>query len=111
MVSGDIHSFLTARHHKVPGDLDSPVLASEFVATSISAQGVPQSTLDQRRAANPNLLYANSERRGYLRLDVTPQRLQADLIGLDSVTERNAGRKVQASFVVEDGKAGPVALS
>jgi alkaline phosphatase D len=111
VVSGDIHSFLTARHHKVSNDLESPVVASEFVATSISAQGVSQATLDERRAANPNLLYANSERRGYLRLDLTAQRLQADLVGVDSVTERNAGRSVRASFVVENGKPGPVAQS
>jgi alkaline phosphatase D len=111
VVSGDIHSFLTARHHKVPNDLSSPVIASEFVATSISAQGVSQATLDERRSANPNVLYANTERRGYLRLDVTPQRLQADLVGMESVTDRNAGRKVQASFVVESGRAGPIAQS
>ena len=111
VLSGDIHSFLTARHHREPGNLDSPVIASEFVATSISAQGLPQKTLDERRAANPNLLYFNSERRGYVRLDMTDERLQADLVGLDSVTERNAGRSVQASFVVESGKPGPVAHS
>jgi alkaline phosphatase D len=108
VISGDIHSFLVARHHRVPNDLDSPAIASEFVATSISAQGVSQQTLDDRRAANPNLLYANTERRGYLRLDLTPQRLQADLIGMESVTERTAGRTVQSSFVVESGKPGPI---
>lgn len=111
VLSGDIHSFLVASHHRVPEDGESPTIASEFTGTSISAQGVSQKMLDERRAANPNLLFANSERRGYLRLDLTQQRLQADLVAMDSVTERDAGRSVQASFVVEDGKAGPVALT
>ena len=71
VLSGDIHSFLAANHHRVPHDLDSAVVATEFVTTSISSQGIPQSTLDERRANNPNLLFANSERRGYLRLDLT----------------------------------------
>ena len=108
VLSGDIHSFIAANHHGVPHDRESAVVATEFVTTSISSQGIPQRSLDDRRANNPNLLFANSERRGYLRLDLTAQRLQADLVALDSVTDRNAGRFVQASFVVEDGR--PAAL-
>jgi alkaline phosphatase D len=108
VLTGDIHSFLAANHHRVPHDLGSAVVATEFVTTSISAQGIPQSTLDERRANNPNLLFANSERRGYLRLDLTGQRLQADLIALESVTDRNAGRFVQASFMVENGRPAAV---
>ena len=103
VLSGDIHSFLAARHHRIAHDRESPVVAAEFVATSISAQGVSQRALDERRAINPNLLIANTEKRGYLRLDVTPQRLQADLVGLDSATDREAGRSVIATIVVEDG--------
>ena len=104
VVSGDIHSFIVANHHRVPQDRDSAVVATEFVATSLSAQGISQSSLDQRRAGNPNLLFANTEKRGYLRLDLTPQRLQTDLIAMDSVTDRNAGRTVLASYTVEDGR-------
>ncbi|MGH8178079.1 MAG: alkaline phosphatase D family protein [Steroidobacter sp.] len=104
ILSGDIHSFLAAHHHRIPNDRDSPMVATEFVATSISAQGLAQRSLDERRANNPNLLFANSERRGYLRLDVTRERLQADMIAVESVTNRDAGRFVQASFVVEDGR-------
>lgn len=79
------------------------------MATSISSQGVPQSSLDARRAGSPNLLFANSERRGYLRLDVMQQRLQAEMVAMESVTQREAGKFVQAAFVVESGKAGLVA--
>jgi alkaline phosphatase D len=103
ILSGDIHSFLAARHHRIAHDRESPVIAAEFVATSISAQGVSQRALDERRAINPNLLFANSERRGYLRLDLKPERLQAELVALDSATNRDAGRSVMATMVVEDG--------
>jgi alkaline phosphatase D len=111
VLSGDIHAFLAANHHQVPHDRDSPLVASEFVATSISSQGIPQRALDERRAENPNLLFASSERRGYLRLDLTPQRLQADLVAMQSVADRNAGQFVQASFVVAAGKPGPISGS
>jgi alkaline phosphatase D len=106
ILSGDIHSFLAANHHRMPGDRASALIASEFVTTSISSQGVAQRSLDERRAINPNLLFANSERRGYLRLDLTRERLQAELVAMESVTQRESGRFVQAAFVVEDGKAG-----
>jgi alkaline phosphatase D len=106
ILSGDIHSYLAANHHRVPNDRASPLVASEFVTTSISSQGVSQQSLDERRANNPNLLFANSERRGYLRLDLTPQRLQAELVAMESVTQRDAGKSVQAAFVVENGRAG-----
>jgi len=110
VLSGDIHAFLTASHHRVASDPNTPVVASEFVCSSISSAGIPQTLLDQRRANNPNLLFANSQRHGYLRLDLTPQRLQADMIASESVVQRDARAKVLASFVVEDGKPRPTAV-
>lgn len=103
LLSGDIHTFLAANHHRTPHDLDSPRIAVEFTTSSITSQGISQPALDERRANNPNLVHADSTQRGYVRLDITPKRLQADLVALDSVIERQAGRSVQASFVVEDG--------
>lgn len=108
VVSGDIHAFLAASHHRDPGDPDTPIVASEFVTSSISSQGVPQPLTDARRTTNPSVLFANSERRGYLRLDVTRQRLQVDMVASESVVQRDAGSKVIASYVVEHGRPGPV---
>jgi alkaline phosphatase D len=108
ILSGDIHAFLVAGHHHIPHDLSSPRIATEFVTTSITSQAAPQARLDAARANNPNVLFGNSERRGYVRLDIQPERLQADLMAMESVTDRAAGRFVQASFVVENGKAGAV---
>jgi alkaline phosphatase D len=109
VLSGDIHSFVVANLHRVPQDRESPIVASELVATSISAEGSSQAGLDRMRATNPNILFANSSKRGYLRLDVSPERLQADLIGVDSVTDIDAGASTYATFVVENGRAGPIA--
>lgn len=111
VLSGDIHTFLAARHHRVAADRATPIVASEFVSSSISSAGVDQRVIDQRRADNPNLLFADSRRRGYLRLDLTARRLQADMVASESVTQRDAGSSVLASFVVEAGKPGPIAGS
>lgn len=108
VVSGDIHSFLTSNLNRVPEDPRSPLAATEFVTTSISSQGVDPAALEGWRQENPNLLFADTLHRGYLRLDLTPERLRADLVAMDSVTQRDAGRSVLASFVVENGKPGAV---
>ena len=86
----------------------SPIVASEFVTTSVSSQGTPQRTLDPWQAANPNLLLANGEHRGYLRLDLTRDRLQADLIALATEKEPQSTATTFRSFVVEAGRPGPV---
>jgi alkaline phosphatase D len=109
VLGGDIHAFVVSNLHRTPQDRHSQILASELVATSISAEGSAQDGLDRMRRLNPNIVFANSAKRGYLRLDVSPERLQADLVGMDSVTDVNAGASTYARYVVENGRPGPVA--
>jgi alkaline phosphatase D len=106
LLSGDIHAFLASNLNRDAADPGSPVVAAEFTTTSISSQALPQVELDKRRQENPSVLWANSERRGYLRLDLDRERLRADLVAMDSVKKSDAGRSVQASFVVEAGQPG-----
>jgi alkaline phosphatase D len=106
VLSGDIHAFGAANVNRVPADPASPIVTSELTTTSISSQSLPQSQLDQRRADSPSVLWLNGESRGYLRLDITPERLQADMIGLDTVIEPDSQRRVTASFVIDDGRPG-----
>jgi alkaline phosphatase D len=106
VLSGDIHAFLVTDQHRKPEDRSSAVIATELVTTSITSQGSSQKALDARRADNPNLLLADSANRGYILIDMNAERLQADLVAMQSVTQRDAGRFVQASFIVEAGKPG-----
>lgn len=108
VLSGDIHAFMVSNLHHVPPEIESECLATEFVTTSISSQGNSQRRMDGLRSINPGVVFGNTERRGYVLLDVQPERLQADLVAMNSVTDRQAGRFVQASFVVENGKPGAV---
>jgi hypothetical protein len=41
-------------------------------------------------------------------LDITKERLRAELVGLDTVKTPDSGKKTLASYVVEAGKPGPV---
>jgi alkaline phosphatase D len=110
VLSGDIHSFVVSRLNREPENLQSPVIASELVTTSITSQGIPAKTVDAWVSNNPDILLMNSEVRGYLRLDLTRERLQADLVALDSEKNPRSTTRVLRSFVIEDGRPGPVPL-
>ena len=108
VLSGDIHAFAVANLNRKAHDATSPIVASEFTTTSITSQPVAQKALDERRKENPSLLWLDGSRRGYLRLDITPERLRADLVAVDDVTRPVSSRSVQASYVVEAGRPGPL---
>lgn len=103
VLAGDIHSFVAGVLNATPDDPGSPAVATELVTTSISSQGLPDSLI-RNIAANPNIAHVSSTHRGYLRIDVSRERLHADLIAMDDVTRRDSGRSTLAAFVVEHGR-------
>jgi alkaline phosphatase D len=108
VIDGDHHAFLVAKLNRQAHRVDTPVLASEFTTTSISSPLYPQPLLDTRRRNNPNLLLADSHRHGYLLMELTNQQLQTQLITVDTVTRTDARRSVLASYIVPNGKPGPI---
>ena len=90
-------------------DPASPVVASEFVGTSITSQAWPQERLDAFLPDNPHMKLVDSRYRGYVRVDLTPARMRTDLRTMESVTTPEAACSTLASFVVEDGRPGPLA--
>ena len=106
LLGGDIHAFIAANLNYQPHNLSSPVVASELVTTSITSQALDQKKLDVMSAENENLLFANSENRGYLSIELTRDRLRADLIAMNTVTEKESAARVVRSFVSESGKPG-----
>ena len=107
VIGGDIHAFNVNQLKLDFDDASSPVIGSEFVGTSVTSQAWAQERLDALRPDNPHVLFADSRYRGYVRVEVTPKQLRADLRGLQSVQSRDASCSTVASFVVEDGTPGP----
>jgi alkaline phosphatase D len=107
VLGGDVHSFNVNRLKLDFDDPQSPVVASEFVGTSITSQAWAQERLNPLLPDNPHLLLVDSRHRGYTRVEVTPQRMSVDLRAMESVQARDAACRTLASFVVEDGKPGP----
>jgi len=93
----------------VPGDperFDSAPVASEFVATSLSAEARPQSYYSERHADNPHIHHLRSDQRGYTLFDFGRERLTATLQVVKDVHAREPQFEEQARYVVESGKAG-----
>ncbi len=108
VLTGDIHSNWVndLRVDEMKSEL--PVVATEFVATSISSGGNGQlvpSGLDKLVARNPGLRFHNRER-GYVRCLVTPKTWVSDYVVVEDVTQPGGHIQTRASFTVEAGQAG-----
>ena len=108
VIGGDVHAFQVAQLKLDFQDAGSPVVASEFISTSITSQGWAQERLAQFLPDNPHFLMTDSRYRGYTRVEITPRRWVADLRAMQSVQTRDAPCSTLASYVVEDGKPGPL---
>ena len=108
-ITGDIHSFW-ANDLKVDfDDPNSPVIASELVGTSITSYGPPYDLFSSFLPNNPHVKFFESRKRGYVSVELTRERLSARYQTVSDMTDPNATLATLASFVVEDGKPGPVA--
>lgn len=108
VIGGDVHSFNVSQLKLDFEDPVSPVVASEFVGTSLTSQAWPQERMDQYLPDNPHILLGESRYRGYTRVEITPQRWRADLRIMATVQQRDAACSTLATYVVEDGKPGPL---
>ena len=109
VIGGDVHSFWVTDLKPDFDDARSPVVATEFVGTSISSQASrTDAQLHPLMTDNPHLRFISAERRGYVRMDVTAERLRVDLRAMRSVTDPAAEGDTLASFVVESGRPGAV---
>ena len=109
VIGGDVHSFWVADLKPDFDDPRSPIVATEFVGTSITSQfRTRQENIDALLPDNPHIRLGNGSRRGYVRLEITPQRLRADLRTVRSVTQPGAEADTLATFVVEDGRPGAI---
>ena len=106
VITGDIHSHWANELIADFDELDSPVVGTEFVGTSISSGGdgaATPKTHDHLRAENPFLKFFNGER-GYVRCEVTPRAWRTDYRTVPFVTKPGAPLVTRASFVVESGR-------
>ena len=108
VLTGDIHSNWVNDLKPEFYREDSPVVATEFVGTSITSGGDGSDvrpTTASVLSENPHIKFFNGQR-GYVRCSVTPQRWQTDFRVVENVSKTDGAISTRASFVVESGKAG-----
>jgi alkaline phosphatase D len=110
VLSGDIHSFWANDLKLDFDDAASPVVASEFVGTSVSAHPPPYDLFMKFMPDNPHVRYFESRKRGYAMLEIEPKRMTAHFRSLADVTLANTEVETLKSFVVAEGRPGPVAI-
>jgi len=111
VLGGDLHSFWVTDLKIDFADESAPAIATEFVTTSITSDPVPERYIEGAVSINPHVRHATGRYRGYLRLDLTPQRLVADWRAVDSVEDPESACTTLASFVVASGRPGAMAQS
>jgi alkaline phosphatase D len=108
VLTGDIHSNWVNDLLLDFDDPRSPVVATEFVGTSISSGGdgadAPGPAPDLA-AENPFVKFRNGQR-GYVSCELTPEAMHAHYRVVDYVTRPGAPLRTRASFRVENGRAG-----
>jgi alkaline phosphatase D len=96
VLTGDIHSFWVAELANAAG---RPV-GVELVTSSICT-----STFDKRATLplNPSVKYHDGRHNGYVRCDLSRERLRADFVGIADRTDPVSGASVLASFAIDAG--------
>lgn len=103
VLTGDIHASGAGPLHAKAGDPSSKVVGAEFVGTSISSDnGGFTGLLDS--IFGPAFEYYQGTKRGYLRVEVTPQWTRADYVVVEDAKVPDSPTRVDASFeVAKDG--------
>ncbi|QDT87501.1 alkaline phosphatase D family protein [Gimesia chilikensis] len=108
VLTGDIHSNWVNNLRVDDRKPETPVVATEFVGTSISSGG---NGVEKRKghadilSHNPCVQFQNSER-GYVRCTVTPKNWTSEYMVVDDVTRPGGHVTPRAAFVVEAGTPG-----
>jgi alkaline phosphatase D len=108
VLTGDIHSNWVNDLRVDFRNPGAPVVATEFVGTSIASggDGVDQAPrMKDVLAENPFVKFQNSQR-GYVSCGVTKEAWHADYQVLDYVSRPGAPRKTRASFKITSGRPG-----
>ena len=106
--SGDIHSFWL---NDLKLDFDnpaSPVVATEFVGTSVTSSPPPEEQMRRYVRDNPQVRYFETRMRGYVCVDLTRERMETRFRSVADITDPQAAVTTLKTYVVENGRPGAV---
>jgi alkaline phosphatase D len=107
--SGDNHAFWANDLKRDFSDPKSPVVATEFVATSITSYGPPYEMVAKWLPQNPHVHFFESRKRGYVAVDLTPELMAVRFQAISDAADLNATVSTLRSFAIESGRRGTMA--
>ncbi len=107
-LSGDAHIFFVNDLKQCWGDPSSPVVATEFLGTSVTSDGAPAAAIPAVMGANPDIRLFEPRYRGYVSMTLTRERLETRLRIISDRADPKATVSTLKTYVVESGKAGAV---
>jgi len=105
-LGGDIHSFWTTDLKADFDDPASPTVATEFVGTSVTSDGPNYDSFAAMLPRNPHVKFFDSRPRGYVSVDLTPERMETRFRAISDRRDPQATVSTLKRFVVEDGRPG-----
>jgi len=106
VLSGDIHSYWANDLKQNFDDPRGATVATEFIATSISALPPPYDAFVELLPLNPHVRYFESRLRGYMTVDIAAKRMTTRFRAISDPKDPKAPISTLKSFVVEDGRPG-----
>ena len=107
-LGGDVHRHVAAQLRLRGNDTRSPIVASEFVCSSITSHGLSEAVTAHMVASNPDMLHGRGDERGYAFVEITRDAAQCDFRATPFPVTTQSHLRSQARFAVEHGKAGVV---
>jgi alkaline phosphatase D len=105
-IGGDIHSYWMTDLKADFGNPTSPIVATEFVGTSITSDPPPRDLILDALPENPHVRYFESRYRGYVGVDLTRERMETRFRVISDRRDLNATVSTLQRFVVESGRPG-----
>jgi alkaline phosphatase D len=108
VLTGDTHQNWVRNVPRDYRSLDGPLVATEFMGTSISTNGDPANprTRYDHSPSNPHIVF-NNNNRGYVRCTLTPDAWTSEFRKVSTVEqEEGVTASTLATFVIENGLPG-----
>ena len=104
-LTGDVHAYWVIDVTADAQNANSPVIGTEFVGTSISAENSPDRS-HLMGDLNPRALFHNAKTHGYVLMDFARDKLETRLVVVNDVTDPRTTRADLARFAIEAGRPG-----
>ena len=104
LLGGDVHENWVGHIKADYADAASPFVGTEFCGTSITSRSAGNAKIPDYLAENPHFVFADSERKGYGVVELTPRKLTTTLRVVSDVTRADSGVQTLAQFVVQAGR-------